>query len=245
MSCLELRCAPVLASVLVVALAGCSRERDGDDSDGPGGEDQTMPTLPSSSETSLSLKRGLIKMSGQIGTFKPCDGDAELFVIDQSDGSYQTVASIAPPNDPLYVEARGERSPVPTDEPAASGYAGAFVLEQILYAGEPGAGRGCEGVTPAYVVRARGNEAPVWTVEVGEGKMEWMQDKGEAITVESPQEADTEGAVSYEGRNPQHALQLIIDAQVCRDPTTEEFFAYSARVVLDGKEFKGCARVGK
>ena len=245
MSCQELRCAPVLASVLVVALAGCSRERDGEDSDSAAAQDQSMPTLPSSSETSLSLKRGLITLAGQVGTFRACDGDADLFIIDQSDGSYQAVGGIVEPNDPLYVEARGERSPIPPEEPAATAYTGAFVLEQILYAGEPGAGRGCEGPAPTYIVRARGNDAPIWTVEVADGKMEWMQDKGEAITVDSPQEADTEGTVSYEGRNPQHALQLIIDAQVCRDPTTEEFFAYSARVVLDGKEFKGCARVGR
>jgi uncharacterized membrane protein len=245
---LELRYRPVLASVLVVALVGCSREQNGRDGDVAGAEDQSIPSLPSSSETSLSLKRGMITFSGETGTFKPCGGDKELWVIDQSDGSYKAVAEIAQANEPLYVEARGERSPVPSEEPAAaSAYSAAFVLEQIVYASEPTAGRGCESPATGYIVRARGNEVavPVWTVEVSEQKMEWMQDKGEAITVESPQEADTEGAVSYEGRNAEHALQLIIDAQPCRDPTTEEFFAYSARVVLDTKEFKGCARVGR
>jgi len=34
-------------------------------------------------------------------------------------------------------------------------------------------------------------------------------------------------------------------AQVCRDAMSGEFFAYSARAVLDGKEFNGCARVGR
>jgi len=241
MCCLELRCAGVLASVLVAALAGCSR---GQNSQGSA-DGQALPSLPSSSETSLSLKRGLITVSGQAGTFKPCGSDTELWIIDQSDGSYQAVAGISQSAEPLYVEARGERSPVPSDEPAARGYTGAFVLEQILYAGAPAAGRGCEAPAPAYIVRARGNDAPVWTVEVTEQQMEWMQDQGEAITVDSPQEANTEGAVSYEGRSAEHALQLIIDAQTCRDPTTEEFFSYSARAVLDGQEFKGCARVGR
>jgi uncharacterized membrane protein len=36
-----------------------------------------------------------------------------------------------------------------------------------------------------------------------------------------------------------------VDAQTCRDPMSGELFAYSARAVLDGKEFSGCARVGK
>jgi uncharacterized membrane protein len=244
MCCLELRCTGVvLASVLVAALAGCSQQSG--QQPGDAAVDAQLPMLPSSSETSLSLKRGLILVSGQTATFQPCGSDTVLWIIDQSDGSYQAVVGIAQPNEPLYAEARGERSPAPSGEPAASGYTGAFVLEQILYAGEPAAGVGCDGPAPAYIVRARGSEPPIWTVEVTEPKMEWMQDQGEAITVESPQEADTEGAVSYEGRNAQHALQLIIDAQVCRDPTTEEFFAYSARAVLDGKEFRGCARVGR
>jgi uncharacterized membrane protein len=240
-----LRCAGVLrvsavAGMLAMAAAGCSRERNSE------GEQEPPPSLPSSSETGLSLKRGLFTVAGEQATFKPCGGDADLWVVDQSDGSFQAVAAIAEPSAALYVEARGERSPIPEDQPAASAYTGAFVMEQILYAGAPSPGRGCEVPAPAYIVRARSNEPPAaWTVEVTEQKMEWMQDKGEAITVDAPQEADTEGAVSYEGRNGQHALQLIIDAQACRDPTTEEFFAYSARVVLDGKEFKGCARVGR
>jgi uncharacterized membrane protein len=38
---------------------------------------------------------------------------------------------------------------------------------------------------------------------------------------------------------------LLLDAQPCRDSMSGEFFAYAARAVLDGMEFKGCARVGK
>jgi uncharacterized membrane protein len=241
-----LRCAAVLrvsalAGALAVVTAGCSRERTTQGVDG-----EPPPSLPSSSETSLSLKRGTITVEGQKGTFKPCGEDQDLWIVDQSDGSYQEVAATVDPNDAMYVEARGERGPIPEDEPGASAYSGAFFLEQILYAGAPAASRGCEALAPAYIVRARGNEPPLsWTVEVNEQKMEWMQDKGEAITFDMPRELDTEGAVSYEGRNEQHTLQLIIDSQSCRDPTTEEFFAYSARAVLDEKEFKGCARVGR
>jgi uncharacterized membrane protein len=204
------------------------------------------PTLPSSSETSLSLKRGLLTIAGVRGTYKPCGSDAALWVVDQSDGSFQALAAVTDPNDAVYVEARGERGPVPEDEPAASAYTGAFVMEQILYASPPAPNRGCEAPGPAYIVRARGNEPPQsWTVEVNDQKMEWMQDKGQAITFDKPRELDTEGAVSYEGRNGEHGLQLVIDSQSCRDPASEEFFAYSARAVLDNKEFKGCARVGR
>ena len=40
-------------------------------------------------------------------------------------------------------------------------------------------------------------------------------------------------------------VELLVDAQTCRDPMSGELFAYAARAVLDGKEFSGCARVGK
>lgn len=245
MSCHVLRCAGVLrasalAGVLAAAVAGCSRGQNS----AQDGAEQAAPRFPSSAETSLSLKRGMITLEGQQGTFRPCGSTTDLWVIDQSDGSFREVASIAEPNDALYVEARGERTALPADMPAAGGYSGAFVMEQILYAGAPTPTGGCDAPAPGFIVRARGNE-PSWAIEVTGEKMEWTQDKGEAITIDSPREADTEGAVSYEGRNSQHDLQLIIDAQPCRDPTTEEYFAYSARAQLDGMEFKGCARVGR
>jgi uncharacterized membrane protein len=245
MSSQVLRCAAALrvsalAGVLAVS-AGCSRERTTQIVAG-----EPAPSLPSSSETGLSLKRGILTVDGETGTFKPCGGDQDLWIVDQSDGSYREVLASADPNDAMYVEARGERGPIPEKEPAASAYPGAFFMEQILYAGAPAPSRGCEASAPGYIVRARGNEPPLsWTAEVNEQKMEWMQDKGEAITFDAPRELDTEGAVRYEGRNDRHTLQLVIESQSCRDPTSEEFFAYSARAMLDDKEFKGCARVGK
>jgi uncharacterized membrane protein len=51
--------------------------------------------------------------------------------------------------------------------------------------------------------------------------------------------------VRYHASGNGHQLELLIDAQTCRDPMSGELFAYSARAVLDSKEFTGCARVGK
>jgi uncharacterized membrane protein len=51
--------------------------------------------------------------------------------------------------------------------------------------------------------------------------------------------------VRYHAAGNGHELELLVDAQTCRDPMSGELFAYSARAVLDGKEFSGCARVGK
>jgi uncharacterized membrane protein len=238
-----LRCAAVLRVSALAGLvslgASCSRQ-SATQATGTG----PAPSLPSSSETGLSLKRGILSITGEKGTFKSCGSDEPLWIVDQSDGSYPEVAANAGPNDALYVEVRGERGPVPEEVPEASAYAGAFILEQILYAGAPVPNRGCEAAAPAYIVRASGNEL-AWSAEVNDQKMEWMQDQGAAITFDAPRELDTEGAVRYEGRNDPRTLQLIIESQSCRDPSTEEFFAYSARAVLDGQEFKGCARVGR
>jgi len=55
---------------------------------------------------------------------------------------------------------------------------------------------------------------------------------------------DAEGTVSYRASSANHRLELYIDAQSCSDSMSGELFAFAARGALDGKPFKGCARVG-
>ena len=92
---------------------------------------------------------------------------------------------------------------------------------------------------------ARGTE-PFWAAEVGEAGIVWRQPaEPKEIALAAPQTQDSEGAVRYHASGNGHDLELLIDAQVCRDAMSGEFFAYSARAVLDTREFSGCARVGR
>jgi uncharacterized membrane protein len=115
----------------------------------------------------------------------------------------------------------------------------------VLYAGIDAADRGCAQPAANYIVAARGNE-PFWSVEVTESQMTWRQtEEPREITLPSTVAQDAEGAVRYQAGDTAHDLELLLDAQPCRDSMSGEFFAYAARAVLDGMDFKGCARVGK
>jgi len=180
-------------------------------------------------------------------TFRPCNEKAELWLVDQSDGTLQETFGDEMQKGPamLYVEAYGERAPVSDDVPEARAYAGTFVLEEVLYAGVQGQVRGCDDPAPGYIVMARGTE-PFWAVEVNDPGIEWKQaSEPKEIALGAPQTQDAEGTVRYHAASNGHELELLVDAQVCRDAMSGEFFAYSARAVLDGKEFNGCARVGR
>jgi uncharacterized membrane protein len=146
----------------------------------------------------------------------------------------------------LYIEAYGERATTAENLPAnASNYAGVFVLEEALYAAPDGATRGCDVPVQDYIVAARGSE-PFWSAEVTDATLAWRQpEEPKEIALPAPQTQDSEGAVSYTAASKDHRIELMIEAQACRDSMSGEYFAYAARATLDGKQFAGCARIGR
>ena len=207
---------------------------------------QSAPAEPPA-DSSLSIKRGVVMLAQDRMTFRPCNEKAELWLLDQSDGVLRQTFESEMQKGPgmLYVEAYGERAPVAEDIAEARAYAGTFVLEEATYAGVQGQVRGCDEAAPSYTVAARGSE-PFWAVEVRDAGIVWRQPADpKEIALGAPETQDAEGAVRYHAAGNGHDLELLVDAQTCRDPMSGELFAYSARAVLDGKEFSGCARVGK
>lgn len=213
--------------------------------------EQTITDSEPPAESGLAIKRGVAVLTADHSTFRPCDEKAELWMIDQTDGvlarTFAGENSGAPANEPLklYIEAYGERAPVTGDIPAARAYAGTFLLEEALYATPEGQGRSCEVPLENYIVAARGSE-PFWSIEVTETTLAWRQpEEPKEITLAAPQTQDSEGAVSYAAAGDGHRMELMIEAQPCRDAMSGEYFAYAARASLDGKQFTGCARIGK
>ena len=209
--------------------------------------EQLPPSQAEPADSSLSIKRGVVMLAQDRMTFRPCNEKAELWLLDQSDGVLRQTFESEMQKGPamLYVEAYGERAPVAEDIAEAKAYAGTFVLEEVTYAGVQGQVRGCDETAPGYVVAARGSE-PSWAVEVGDNSIVWKQPaEPKQIALGAPQTQDAEGTVRYHASGDGHELELLVDAQTCRDPMSGELFAYAARAVLDGKEFSGCARVGK
>jgi uncharacterized membrane protein len=209
---------------------------------------QAAPVQPEPpTDSSLSIKRGMVMLAQDRITFRPCNEKTELWLLDQSDGTLRETFADEMQKGPamLYVEAYGERAPVSEDIAEARAYAGTFVLEEMLYAGVQGQVRGCDEPAARYIVMARGTE-PFWAAEVGDAGIVWRQPaEPKEIALGAPQKQDSEGAVRYHASGNGHDLELLIDAQVCRDAMSGEFFAYSARAVLDTREFSGCARVGR
>lgn len=195
-------------------------------------------------ESSLALKRGTLTLASNQATFQPCGVQAMLWVVDQTDGALRQMFSGQSMPLELYIEAHGERTASVPDTEAARAYTGAFLLEEVLYATPPAESKGCSEPAPAYIVAARGNE-PFWSVEVTEEHMIWRQPDAKEISVDAPQSQDSEGTVGYVGEGGGHKLELYVDNDACRDSMSGAFFAYTARAVLDGTEFKGCARIGE
>jgi uncharacterized membrane protein len=209
------------------------------------------PAAPTQAEppadSSLSIKRGVVMLAQDRITFRPCNEKVELWLLDQSDGTLRETFADEMQKGPamLYVEAYGERAPVSEDIAEARAYAGTFVLEEVLYAGVQDQVRGCDEPAANYIVMARGTE-PFWAVEVGDAGIVWRQPtEPKEIALGAPQTQDAEGAVRYHASSNGHDLELLVDAQVCRDSMSGEFFAYTASAVLDAKQFSGCARVGR
>ena len=247
-----------LMCAMTLVLAACSRQPEQQpapatpDTTAPPSaavtEQQSVPAPPEPpADSSLSIKRGVAMLAQDRMTFRPCNEKAELWLLDQSDGVLRQTFEGEMQKGPamLYIEAYGERAPVAEDIAEARAYAGTFVLEEVLYAGVQGQVRGCDEPAATYLVAARGNE-PFWAVEVGESGIVWRQPaEPKEIALGAPQTQDAEGAVRYHASGNGHELELLVDAQTCRDSMSGELFAYSARAILDGKEFSGCARVGK
>ena len=238
------RCSPVMLWAAVLLLSGCERKPAEQPAAPP--PPVAAPATPQEpADSSLAIKRGVIiaGVAGEHPIFHACDDPAELWLIDESDGTLAPLFTADVKS--IYAEAYGERTPVPQEIPAARAYKGAFVLEQLLYAGNSGEVKGCEVAAPDYAVAARGNE-PFWAVQVADTQMVWKQPEApQEITIGGLQSQDAEGTVTYSAASDGHEVELLIDAQACRDSMSGEFFGFAARARLDGKEFKGCARVGK
>ncbi|GFE89697.1 hypothetical protein GCM10011488_46510 [Steroidobacter agaridevorans] len=198
-------------------------------------------------ESGLAIKRGIVTLAPDRASFRPCGEQKDLLLVDQTDGvlkrefSGEKDANGADQGLKLYIEAYGERA---INQPAPEGFAGTFLLEEALFAAPDGQTRGCDSPPQDYIVAARGNE-PFWGAEVTEAALLWRQPEDpKEISIAAPQTQDSEGAVSYVAANPEHKIELLIEAQACRDDMSGEYFAYSARATLDGKKYTGCARIG-
>jgi uncharacterized membrane protein len=236
-----------LLFVMAWSIAGCDRAPEtatpvaNSEIPAPSAQNEADAT-----ESSLELKRGRLSLSEERVLFQPCGAQDEWWVIDQTPTmlTHTFIEESQGASAEIYIEAYGERAPASGDA-SAQGAKFILMLEEILYAGVPGEVRGCDAPAPSYVVAARGTE-PFWSVEVHEQRMVWRQpDEPKELVFGAPDTLNAEGGVRYAGVQGAHQLELIVHAQACRDAMSGEYFAYTAKASLDGKDLTGCARLGE
>ncbi len=92
--------------------------------------------------------------------------------------------------------------------------------------------------------RAIGQE-PGWLLEIAAGKsMYLLADYGEKkVTTPAPTPTrDSTRAITYDATTEEHHLTAVIRKRVCRDAMSGEEMTHEVKVMLDGKEFRGCGR---
>ncbi len=237
----------LLGIASVLGSSGCERQPSIEQASTPASATTAEPTIvPEATDSGLALKRGILALSEERALFKPCGSAEQWWVLDQSPQLQTQALMEQAQSSPVefYIEAYGERASA-AEEPQARGFEHLFVLEEILYAGVLGEVRGCDAPDATYIVSARGNE-PFWLAEVSAQQVLWRRpEPPKEIVFGAPQTQNAEGGVRYAASHADHHLELIVHLQPCRDTMSGEFFAYSAKAVFDGKEFSGCARVGK
>jgi uncharacterized membrane protein len=207
------------------------------------GSSESASEVPA--ESSLAIKRGVATVAADRVTFRLCQDNVDLWLIDQTDGGFEEATGPRGSSSAMYyVEANGERGPALQDPPAARAYAGTFSLEQVLYAAPQAQLQGCDAPAAEYVVLARGHD-PDWSVQIDEDKATWQGADHKDVALGAPQTQDAEGTAQYDTNSNGHKMNLLVAAQPCKDAATNEYYAYAAKAVFDGKTFTGCARVGK
>ena len=56
---------------------------------------------------------------------------------------------------------------------------------------------------------------------------------------------DAEGSVTYRGASGGKALEITVTSSPCSDTLSDEYYAYTAELTLEGRTLRGCARVGE
>lgn len=185
-------------------------------------------------------------LTNDIRTLRLCRESTDLWLAGEGEGLDEIYSRLAgEPGASLYIEVRGERTATPQGTTIPATYAQTFLLEQVLFAVMPGEAGSCADSLPAARVRATGNE-PSWSVEITAERVR-IREPEPAAPLDLPvtESQDTEGTVTYRAAGEGHMLELVVIAQTCSDSMSGAYFAYTAEGYLDGRELRGCARLGE
>jgi len=223
----------------IAVLAGCDAEQESD-RDGSGVREEAPESAPVEAVT-----RGMLVMGPEIRTLKPCDEQAELWVIpvESVQRAYDALAPEA--YAPVFVEVRGRRESAPSAGYGAE-YPSQLRLSALARAESATEGFGCSEDVDGFAFKATGQE-PFWHVRV-------LQDRITLSTLEIPSTIfegsapiPMDGGWRYESvsSGPETVqLRLEIRRGPCTDPMVGSVYTWVSTVDVGGEVRRGCAWEG-
>lgn len=246
----------VVSSLCFVSLAPWLAACGGDISSDPesAGAASVQAERPEESEgeplESMQLLRGHLVIGHEVRSFKPCDSEQDLWVMDETGSELARVyeALTSDVYQELYAVVLGEVGPAPSDGFGAD-YAGSITVAALRHAAPES--HACNEDLSGIKMRAFGNE-PFWRVDIRNEEILLSElgseDRLFASTSVSTQEGRLQhfhGTAEAEaGQAAGAVIEVAIEERPCRDSMSGAYFSFSARVEVDGRELVGCARQG-
>jgi putative lipoprotein len=199
---------------------------------------------------SPQLLRGLLVLGHEVRSFKPCDSEQDLWVMDETGGDlariYEDLTSAV--YQELYTVLSGEIGPPPSDGFGVD-YAGSIRVVALSHAAPES--HACNEDLSGIKIRASGNE-PFWRVDIREEEILLSELGSEDRRFSfAPSSVQSDGPRHFRGAAESAAgaaagasIEIVIEERACRDSMSGAYFSFSVRVEVDGRELDGCARQG-
>lgn len=236
----------LLFLLLCALLTGCAPSPRSPDYTPPEAIGDKAPALNASRKTLDKLKtfRGAFLFGKKIRSFTECGETDELWVIDKTGGTLQPARGLLaiPPNKPMFVVVRGTRAKAPV-KGLGKDYAGTLIMKELIHASNPNESLGCRDPHHDYAYKAQGNE-PGWTITVSTDEIAFHSINTTPLSFPAASLMRNGETTHIETSSEHHELTLEMTEGLCLDMMSGEQFGWSARAILDGTRYTGCAKQG-
>jgi uncharacterized membrane protein len=179
----------------------------------------------------------------EIRSFRRCEADEELWAVDRSGllwDLHDELALHREPYEKVFAIVEGRIGPAPKEGFGAD-YPRGLEITRVLYMALEGIL--CDLDLSGFHYRAQGNE-PFWSAWVSaDGIVLRMPGRENRAWLDINEQATDNGAL-FTGDGPAGSIELEITDVPCRDSMSGAYFAYFARLSLDGEQFTGCTLKG-
>ena len=192
----------------------------------------------------VPVLRGYAQYGHEVRVFTPCDSAQPLWVVDSSQILWTPYRELAPdPADTagLFAVVQGHPGPPPESGFGAT-YAGALIVERVLYVAREG--YGCAAPWDRFAYRAFGNE-PFWSLTIAADSITLVRPgEPERIWRGSRRVSAPDGFTVTAGDPASGGVTVHLTAAPCRDTMAGSYFGHTAAVRVAGDSLVGCGLAG-